>query len=302
MGERGAAQTICMIRLCDAAVKIGNYQNPYQRVLALFFPKLEPPKRTVLAGVTMQMTHGSALAVLGEAETLFRLVAGEVDCALGTADIHGHVARAARGGDALLPFLSGRGNALLSARLAGMQGRDAYSMVREAQSIFASTALPRPETEAAGDTEPVQAQAESADIRFKKPVSTYTPAERARLAISIALSLEPDTLLTDECLGELPPGELAAIIARIRARQAGGMCVLMHEPQEIAQMLCPRAIWIEHGVAQQIGAFTQVAMSRRAARCKRGILVSTFSRSAGRARRGREQATPPGDESVQQEQ
>ena len=63
-----------MVRFCDAAVKAGTYQTPYRRVLALFFPRCAPPRRTVLAGVTLQLARGAALAVLGDAEALLSII------------------------------------------------------------------------------------------------------------------------------------------------------------------------------------------------------------------------------------
>ena len=39
-----------------------------------------------------------------------------------------------------------------------------------------------------------------------------------------------------------------------------------HSKQEIAQLLCPRAIWIEHGAVQGLGPLARVAAARRAAR------------------------------------
>lgn len=253
-----------MIRLCDAAVKAGDYPNPYRRVLALFFPRSAPPRRTVLSGVTLQLTHGSALGVLGEAEPLLRLAAGETDCAAGTAERHGQVARASEG--TLLPFLSGYGNAVLVARLAGLSRRDARAMAREAQALFEETAALGP---------PPATKREARAGRFQKPVSGYTPGLKAALAVAIALAQEPDTLLLDGCLRRLSPQALSTVCARIRARQAGGMCVLAYEPQEILALLCPRAIWIEQGVVQGIGTIARVAAARRAARCRRPLRVCT---------------------------
>ena len=119
-----------MIRLCEAAVKAATYQNPYRRVLALFFPRCAPPRRTVLSGVTLQLARGAALAVLGEAEPLLRLVSGETPCAGGAVQLRGHTASACGAGDALLPFLSGAGNARLFARLSGLRGADVRAQAR----------------------------------------------------------------------------------------------------------------------------------------------------------------------------
>ena len=130
-----------MIRLIHANVAYGDFKSPYQRVLALFFPRVHrrahEPGRVVLSDVTLQLTHGAALAVLGDADALFRLIAGEVSCSEGTAEIRGHVVRV-DGGEALLPFLSGRGNARLFARLYGCNRQEVSELLAavEASAAF----------------------------------------------------------------------------------------------------------------------------------------------------------------------
>ena len=265
-----------MIRLCDAAVEAGNFGSAYRRVLALFFPRTEPPRRTVLSGVTLQLTRGSALGVLGDAEALLRLAAGEADCAAGTAERRGRIVRASAG--MLLPFLSGRGNARLFARLHGLSRREARDTAREAQAIYEETAalLPPPAT-----------KREARAWRFCGAVSGYAPDRRAALAVALALAQEPDALLLHACLARLSPAAVAAAAARIRARLAGGMCLLAAEPQEILALLCPRAIWIEQGEVRDIGPLQRVAAARRAACSRRPLCVYTGAMRAARRARGR---------------
>ena len=76
------------------------------------------------------------------------------------------------------------------------------------------------------------------------------------------------------------------------------MCLLVHESQEIAQLLCPRAIWIEHGAVQGIGPLARIAAMRRAARCTRPVMICTLAvRASARplSRRGarKPDGTPP---------
>lgn len=262
-----------MIRLCDAAVEAGNFGSAYRRVLALFFPRTEPPRRTVLSGVTLQLTRGSALGVLGDAEALLRLAAGEADCAAGTAERRGRIARASAG--MLLPFLSGRGNARLFARLHGLSRREARDMAREAQAVYEETAalLLPPAT-----------KREARAWRFCAPASGYAPDRQAALAVAVALAQEPDALLLHACLARLSPAAVAAVAARIRARLAGGMCLLAAEPQEILALLCPRAIWIEQGEVRGIGPLQRVAAARRAACSRRPLCVYTGAMRAARPR------------------
>ena len=189
--------------------------------------------------MTLQLTHGAALAVLGDADALFRLIAGEVSCSEGTAEIRGHVVRV-DGGEALLPFLSGRGNARLFARLYGCNRQEVSELLA---AVEASAAF--------GD-------------RFTVPVKRYCAEERALLSLSIALALHPDTLLIDGGLSALSPARLSALLSRLRAELLSGMCLLLHAPQEIASLVCSRAVWIENGRVQRLGPFAEVAAARRA--------------------------------------
>ena len=243
-----------MLRLIHATVAYGDFKNPYQRVLALFFPRVHrrahEPGRVVLSDVTLQLTRGAALAVLGDADALFRLIAGEVSCSDGTAEIRGRVVRA-DGGEALLPFLSGRGNARLLARLYGCNRQE----VSELLTIVETSA-------ALGD-------------RFAAPVKRYSAEERALLSLSVGLALHPDTLLIDGGLSALSPARLSALLARLRAQMLSGMCLLLHAPQEIASLICRRAVWIESGRVRRLGSFAQVAAARRIARCQRRLMVCT---------------------------
>ena len=243
-----------MIRLIHANVAYGDFKSPYQRVLALFFPRVHrrahEPGRVVLSDVTLQLTHGAALAVLGDADALFRLIAGEVSCSEGTAEIRGHVVRV-DGGEALLPFLSGRGNARLFARLYGCNRQEVSELLA---AVEASAAF--------GD-------------RFTVPVKRYCAEERALLSLSIALALHPDTLLIDGGLSALSPARLSALLSRLRAELLSGMCLLLHAPQEIASLVCRRAVWIESGRVRRLGSFAEVAAARRIARCQKRLTVCT---------------------------
>ena len=243
-----------MIRLIHASVAYGDFKSPYQRVLALFFPRVHrrahEPGRVVLSDVTLQLTRGAALAVFGDADALFRLIAGEAACSAGTAEIRGQVVRA-DGGAALLPFLSGRGNARLLARLHGLDRAQTRELVADAA---AAAALGR---------------------RFTVPVKRYSAEERALLSLSVALALRPDTLLIDGGLSALSPPHLSAVLSRLRAKLLAGMCLVLHAPQEIASLVCSRAVWLEDGRVQRLGAFAEVAAARRIARCRKWLTVCT---------------------------
>lgn len=244
-----------MIRLIHASVAYGDFKSPYQRVLALFFPRVHrrahEPGRVVLSDVMLQLTRGAALAVFGDADALFRLIAGEVACSGGTAEIRGQVVRA-DGGAALLPFLSGRGNARLLARLHGLDRVQTRELVADAA---AAAALGK---------------------RFTVPVKRYSAEECALLSLSIALALRPDTLLIDGGgLSALSPPHLSDVLSRLRAKLLAGMCLVLHAPQEIASLVCSRAVWLEDGRVQRLGAFAEVAAARRIARCRKRLTVCT---------------------------
>ena len=87
-----------------------------------------------------------------------------------------------------------------------------------------------------------------------QPVKTYSSGMYVRLAFSVATSIDPDILVIDEALS-VGDGEFARrSFDRIMALKDKGATILFcsHAMYHV-QVLCNRALWMEHGRMRMIG-------------------------------------------------
>jgi ABC-type polysaccharide/polyol phosphate transport system ATPase subunit len=80
------------------------------------------------------------------------------------------------------------------------------------------------------------------------PLKYYSSGMEARLAFSVAVCLQPDTLLLDEVLAVGDQAFRERCLARLRAFHARGGTLLLvsHELDQI-QALCTRGVWLRDG-------------------------------------------------------
>ena len=181
-----------------------------------------------LKDINFELYHGETLGVVGRngvgKSTLLRVMAGII------APDRGEVVN--RAGRAsllslqvgLVPHLTGRENALLSAILQGMSRRAARAKLDE---IIAFSGL--------GDF-------------IDEPVGTYSSGMRARLGFAVSFHADPDILLIDEVLGvgdaDFKKKSTAAMKERIRSDRT--VVLVSHNLLTIRE-LCDRVVWIEGG-------------------------------------------------------
>lgn len=96
------------------------------------------------------------------------------------------------------------------------------------------------------------------------PVRCYSAGMKARLAFSIATSVEPDILLMDEVMSTGDEQFREKCQARVREllRKARAVVVATHRMSEVEAM-GSRVLWIERGEVQRIGAPAAVVASYR---------------------------------------
>lgn len=80
------------------------------------------------------------------------------------------------------------------------------------------------------------------------PVRTYSSGMLARLAFSIAASIEPEILIVDELMGvgDLAFQQKSAARMKELIRQSQGLVVVSHNMETI-RSLCSQVIWLERG-------------------------------------------------------
>jgi ABC-type polysaccharide/polyol phosphate transport system ATPase subunit len=98
------------------------------------------------------------------------------------------------------------------------------------------------------------------------PLKYYSSGMEARLAFSVAVCLQPDTLLLDEVLAVGDQAFRERCLARLRAFHAGGGTLLLvsHELDQV-QALCTRGVWLQDGRVVLDGDIDSVLARYRAA-------------------------------------
>ncbi len=150
------------------------------RLLPALFPHMRAPRFTALSDVSFSLLPGETMGVLGVngagKSTLLKLVAGVSGPTSGSVRVRGTVGALLELGAGFFPEYTGRENATLALRMAGMNAsvaKEALPGIREFAGI--------------GEF-------------FDRPVRTYSSGMFVRLAFSVATAQRPDLLLIDEAL------------------------------------------------------------------------------------------------------
>ena len=199
----------------------------------------------VLKDISVTLRRGESLGVLGRngagKSTLLQLMAGILVPSAGSVEISpGMQARLLTLKTGLIPHLSGRDNAMLSAMLLGLKQADARQKLPAIQ-----------EFSGIGDA-------------FDAKVSTYSSGMFVRLSFSIATALDPEIILVDEVLGVGDASFKAKASAVMKDRiQSDRSVVLVSHSLPSIKKLCNRCIWIEGGVVKAAGDTDEVVETYR---------------------------------------
>jgi lipopolysaccharide transport system ATP-binding protein len=98
--------------------------------------------------------------------------------------------------------------------------------------------------------------ADFADIGeyIDRPVRTYSSGMFARLAFSVAISVDPQILLVDEILAVGDMGFQQKCLNRLREMREEGLTLVFvsHSPDAV-KSVCDQAIFLDHGLAMYVG-------------------------------------------------
>jgi lipopolysaccharide transport system ATP-binding protein len=193
-----------------------------------------------LTDVNLSVDRGEAVALIGPngsgKSTALRVIAGIYPPSAGNVEIAGSVAAVLELGAGFHPDLSGIDNIMLYGTALGLSRRQ----VRDRLPAIAAFA----------------------DIGefLETPVKYYSSGMVARLAFSVAMSVEPDILLLDEVLAVGDQAFQAKCTERLRAfHAAGGTLILVSHDLSTVRDMCSRAIWLDHGQVQQEGPAKRIA-------------------------------------------
>lgn len=192
-----------------------------------------------LRNVSFEVAKGQCLGVVGRngagKSTLCLILSRIMDPTSGTIDVRGNVSALLSLGAGFQTDLTGADNIELNCAFLGLTP----SEVREQfDSIVDFSGL----KETVG-----------------QPVRTYSAGMRARLAFSIAQSIQPEVLVIDELMGvgdeDFKQKSTARMKELIAASQA--LIVVSHQMETI-RSLCDRVVWLEKGELQANGEVDDV--------------------------------------------
>jgi ABC-2 type transport system ATP-binding protein/lipopolysaccharide transport system ATP-binding protein len=201
-------------------------RDGYQRVVAL-------------ENVSFEVGQGEALGVIGHngagKSTLLRVAAGILQPRAGVAVVRGLVAPIIELGIGFEQELTGRENIVFNGALLGRSRQEMYERMNE---IVAFAEL---------------------DHFIDQPIRTYSTGMVARLAFSVATTVDAQILLLDEVLSVGDERFQRKCAERITDFRRNGVTILfVSHALSSVENLCDNVIWVEGGRIRERGETQQV--------------------------------------------
>jgi ABC-type polysaccharide/polyol phosphate transport system ATPase subunit len=192
-----------------------------------------------LRGVDLECHEGQVLGVVGHngagKSTLCLVLAQILSPDEGRATIRGKVSTLLRLDACFNRELSGRDNLELYGAFLGLRRRELAARLDEIIDF-----------------------SELGDF-IDEPVGHYSSGMRARLAFSVAATLEPDILLLDEILGVGDRTFRVKSEQRIREMMAASrLIVIVSHALGFLRGVCTHCLWLDHGRVKRFGPATEV--------------------------------------------
>lgn len=181
-----------------------------------------------LRGVSFDVQQGESVGIIGRngsgKSTLLQIIAGTMTPTEGEVQVNGRVAALLELGSGFNPEFTGRENVFLNGAILGIERAE---MERRFDDIAAF-----------------------ADIGqfIDQPVKTYSSGMYARLAFSVAISVDPDILIVDEILAVGDIQFQQKCVSRLRELKENGLTLLfVGHSVDTLKSVCNRGILISDG-------------------------------------------------------
>lgn len=195
---------------------------------------------TALNNINVHIRAGERVALIGRngagKSTLLRIITKQIRPTQGRVQITKDVQALLELGTGFYPDFTGRENIVSSLAYRGIAGRAVRSIVED---VVAFSEL---------------------ENFIDRPVREYSAGMYARLAFALATSVTPEILIIDEILGAGDAYFIGKSLKRMKALTEKGATVLfVSHDLSAAQLLCERALWLDHGCLQADGDMLSVS-------------------------------------------
>src|SRR5699024_1520023 len=192
-----------------------------------------------LKNINLHLQDGDRVGLVGHngagKSTLLRLLSGIYEPTRGSAVVRGKVAPVFDLGVGMDPEISGYENIIIRGLFLGMNRRE---MEQRIDDIAEFTEL--------GDY-------------LAMPLRTYSTGMRVRLALGVATSIAPQSLILDEGIGAVDAEFLEKARDRLNSLvKRSGILVFASHSDEFLFELCDTAIWMDRGGIREQGDLRQV--------------------------------------------
>lgn len=217
------------------------YPSPLRRMLSLLLNRNfgEPKIIRALQNVSVDIAKGETLAIIGRngsgKSTLLQVLCGILQSTQGQVQVRGRVAALLELGAGFSPEFTGRENVFMSAAVYGLSREQ---IVQKMPAILAFAEI---------------------DEFIDQPVKTYSSGMFVRLAFAVIAHVDADILVIDEALAVGDAYFTQKCMRFLREFKAQGTLIFVSHDTHSVITLCDRALWLEKGQVQMLGAAKQVS-------------------------------------------
>jgi len=197
--------------------------------------KHQPQEFWALRGLNLDIKKGERVGIIGRngagKSTLLKIICGNLTQTEGEMKVNGKIQALLELGTGFHPEFSGREN---------IRSYLAYQGLTQQQI--------------AAREEEIIDFAELEDF-IAQPLKTYSAGMYARLAFSTATAIEPEILIIDEVLGAGDAYFAGKCVERMEklTQETGATVLFVSHDMNSVQLLCDRAVWIDHGSIRMQG-------------------------------------------------
>lgn len=223
--------------MSNTAIKVHNltkiyklYDKPIDRLKESLHPfkKKYHKEFYALHNVSFEIKKGETVGIIGKngsgKSTLLKLITGVTTPTSGRVSVHGRISAILELGAGFNPEMTGLENIYLNTSINGMSKKETDKKINEIVEFSELNEF------------------------IHQPMKTYSSGMKAKLAFSVAISMEPDILIVDEALSVGDAAFRRKCYAKMEEIRQGGATILFvsHSEGSIVS-LCSRAVWISNG-------------------------------------------------------